>query len=72
MKLENIRDHEHRKCHTACVCVLGSIGASLFYTCDGANSNVKADEHKYEILFWIVHAIGKEAKPLSDFEEMCE
>lgn len=45
----------------------------LFSTpCDGANCDVKADEHKDKILFRIVHAIGKEAKPLSDFEEMGE
>ncbi len=49
MKLENICDREHSKCHIACVWALGSIRASLLnILCDGANGNVRADQHKDE------------------------
>jgi hypothetical protein len=49
MKLENMCDHAHSKCHIACVSVPASIGASPLDTlCDGANTNVRADQHEDE------------------------
>lgn len=74
MKLENIRDHEHSKCHIACVSVSLAQSEPLLSKTSVTALMAMSEQtsKKMKLLFRTVHAIGKKARPLSDFEWMCE
>lgn len=74
MKLHNIRDHEQSKCHIAYVSVSRAQSEPLLSK-PSVTALIAMSEQtstKMKILFRTVHAIGKKARPFSDFEWMCE
>ena len=74
MKLENIRDRERSKCHLSCMSVPRAQAEPLLSTptVTALVSLLEQTSAKMKILFHNVHATGKRARPLSDFEWMCK
>jgi hypothetical protein len=74
MKLENVHDHEHSKCHFACVSVSQAQSEPLLLTPSVMVLMAMSEQTstKMKILCRTVHVIGKKARPFSDFEWMCE
>ena len=69
MKLENVHDHEHSKCHFACVSVSQAQSEPLLLTPSATALTATSEQTSTEmmkILFRTVHALGKKARPLSD------
>lgn len=74
MKLESIREHERSKCHIRCVSISRTQSEPLLAsaTVTALTAMSKQTSTKMKILFRTAHAIGKKARPFSDFEWMCE
>lgn len=74
MKLEAIVDHETSRVHTTCIAISRAQAQPLHKSQAFKQlTDMSEDAQKKMVnMFRTVHAIGKKARPLTDFKWMCE
>lgn len=74
MKLEAIVDHETSRVHTTCIAISQAQAQPLHTAQAFKQLTALSEDAQKKLLnmFRTVHALGKKARPLTDFEWICE